>query len=189
MKLIVGLGNPGALYAHTRHNVGFWVVDQLAQAVGADCRHAKWRALIDECRLGGEKVILCKPQTYMNNSGEAVRQILDFYAELQPTTDMIVVYDDLDFAPGQLKLRQKGSAGGHNGVKSIIAHVGTDEFPRIRVGIGRPAKGDLISYVLGRFQPEDEAKVQEAVRLAAEALQYAAEHSFAQAMNRYNAAR
>ncbi|MCL6632524.1 MAG: aminoacyl-tRNA hydrolase [Alicyclobacillus herbarius] len=187
MKLIVGLGNPGELYAETRHNVGFWAIDKLAQAVGTSCRRQKWRACIAECRIGDEKVILCKPQTYMNASGESVREILDFYPELDPESDLILIYDDLDFAPGQIKLRQKGSAGGHNGVKSIIQHVGGEVFPRIRVGIGRPEHRDLISYVLGRFSPEDRAKVDLAVGAAVEAVQYALETSFEQAMNRYNA--
>jgi PTH1 family peptidyl-tRNA hydrolase len=186
MKLIVGLGNPGDLYAETRHNVGFWTVDRLAKAVGCDCRRQKWRSYVGECQIGGESVILCKPQTYMNASGEAVRQILDAYPELNVQEDLIVVYDDLDFAPGQIKLRLKGSAGGHNGVKSVIQHVGGEQFARIRIGIGRPSDGDLISYVLGRFPPADREKVDQAVDAAVAALQYAIEDSFEQAMNRFN---
>ena len=138
MKLIVGLGNPGREYVHTRHNAGFEVMDAIADHVSADISQKKFKALIDKVRIGNESVLLMKPQTYMNNSGEAVRAAMDFY-HLTPQ-DLLVIYDDMDMPVGRLRLRQKGSAGGHNGIKSIIAHIHTQEFDRIRVGIDKDAR-------------------------------------------------
>jgi PTH1 family peptidyl-tRNA hydrolase len=187
MKVIVGLGNPGAMYEKTRHNVGFWVVDELARRLGASWGKVKWRAHVAEGRAGGEKVLLVKPQTYMNASGESVRELFDFHRELDAARDLILVYDDMDFPPGQIRLRERGSGGGHNGVKSVIQHLGSEVFPRVRVGIGRPS-GDVrvVDYVLSPFSAADLVPVQEAVARAADAVQCALEQGFAAAMNRFN---
>jgi len=189
MKLIVGLGNPGDKYAETRHNVGFWVVDALSKRLGIPCERSKWRGLIGEGHIGHEKVLLCKPQTFMNLSGESIREVVSFYDTLSPESDVLVVYDDMDFEPGHMKLRLKGRSGGHNGIKSTIAHLGTEAFPRVRMGIGRPGPGrDVLSHVLGTFAAEEESRVQAAVTRAAEAIEYAVVHSFHAAMNHYNEA-
>lgn len=189
MKLIVGLGNPGDKYAETRHNVGFWVIDALSTRLGISCDRLKWRAYVGEGRIGNEKVILAKPQTFMNLSGESVREIVSFHGGITPATDVWVVYDDMDFAPGQLKLRLKGSAGGHNGIKSLIANLGSESFPRIRIGIGRPQfKHDVLNHVLGTFPVETEAEVRKATFVAAEAIEYAVMNSFHAAMNHFNEA-
>lgn len=186
MKLVVGLGNPGQKYAATRHNAGFWVVDELARRLGAVCSKEKWKSHVAEVRVGTERVVLCKPQTFMNNSGEAARAVLDYFSELS-TDDVIAVYDDMDFLVGDVRLRERGSAGGHNGVKSLILHFGTESFARVRVGIGRPEhKSAVISYVLSPFPVEEQTVVSEAVNRAAEAILFALEHSFTLAMNRFN---
>ena len=140
MILIAGLGNPGKEYENTRHNAGFLVLDTLAQKLGADLSERKHRALCGKAVIGGQKVILLKPQTYMNSSGESIRAAADYYKV--PPEDILVVYDDISLAPGQLRIRAKGSAGGHNGIKSIIAHLGTQEFPRVKVGSRRKAAED-----------------------------------------------
>lgn len=169
MKLIVGLGNPGREYVHTRHNAGFEVMDAIADHVSADISQKKFKALIDKVRIGNESVLLMKPQTYMNNSGEAVRAAMDFY-HLTPQ-DLLVIYDDMDMPVGRLRLRQKGSAGGHNGIKSIIAQLGTEEFPRIRVGVGAKPNPqyDLANWVLSKFSEEDMTALQPALEHAADA--------------------
>lgn len=169
MKLIVGLGNPGREYVHTRHNAGFEVMDAIADHVSADISQKKFKALIDKVRIGNESVLLMKPQTYMNNSGEAVRAAMDFY-HLTPQ-DLLVIYDDMDMPVGRLRLRQKGSAGGHNGIKSIIAQLGTEEFPRIRVGVGAKPNPqyDLADWVLSKFSEEDMTALQPALEHAADA--------------------
>ena len=159
MILIAGLGNPGKEYENTRHNAGFLVLDTLAQKLGADLSERKHRALCGKAVIGGQKVILLKPQTYMNSSGESIRAAADYYKV--PPEDILVVYDDISLAPGQLRIRAKGSAGGHNGIKSIIAHLGTQEFPRVKVGIGeKPPRMDLADYVLGHFS-SGEKKIME----------------------------
>ncbi|GGJ08844.1 peptidyl-tRNA hydrolase [Alicyclobacillus cellulosilyticus] len=187
MKVIVGLGNPGPEYAQTRHNVGFWVVDRLADRWQAGAGKEKWRAWVAEVRCGAEKVLLVKPLTYMNQSGESVRAVINFYRDLDITRDLIVVYDDMDFAPGEIRLRQKGSAGGHNGMKSVIAHLGSEVFPRVRVGIGRPGPGaDVVSYVLSPFPPQERLRVEAAAERAANAIEFAVQHTFELAMNRFN---
>ena len=132
MKLVVGLGNPGRAYEHTRHNAGFEAMDAIASLTSASITQKKFKALVDKVQIGKESVLLMKPQTYMNNSGEAVRAAMDFY-RLSPQ-DLLVIYDDLDLPVGKLRLRQKGSAGGHNGIKSIQAHIKSQEFDRIRIG-------------------------------------------------------
>jgi PTH1 family peptidyl-tRNA hydrolase len=187
MKVVVGLGNPGIKYTKTRHNVGFWVVDYLAERFQAPCTKERWKSLIGECRIGDEKVILCKPQTYMNLSGEAIHEITSFFGEINPEEDLIVIYDDMDFAAGTFRLREQGSAGGHNGVKSIIAHLGTHQFPRIRVGIGRPdVERTVIDHVLSPFPRTEEQQVHQAAQRAADAAEFAIMNSFTLAMNRFN---
>ena len=184
MKLIVGLGNPGREYVHTRHNAGFEVMDAIADHVSADISQKKFKALIDKVRIGNESVLLMKPQTYMNNSGEAVRAAMDFY-HLTPQ-DLLVIYDDMDMPVGRLRLRRKGSAGGHNGIKSIIAHIHTQEFDRIRVGIDKDARIPTVDWVLGKIRKEDEEEYSKAVKLAKDAAVYAMSHSFAETMNQFN---
>ena len=150
MYLIAGLGNPGKQYENTRHNAGFMALDALADQLGTSIEEKKHKALCGKGLIGGEKVILLKPQTFMNLSGESIRAAADFY-KVDPD-HIIVIYDDISLEPGQLRIRKKGSAGGHNGIKSIIAHLGTQEFPRIKVGVGaKPDRMDLADYVLGHF--------------------------------------
>ncbi len=184
MKLIVGLGNPGREYEHTRHNAGFETMDEIAKNVSASITQKKFKALIDKVNLHGESVLLMKPQTYMNNSGEALRAAMDFY-HIEPK-DLIVIYDDLDLPVGKLRLRQKGSAGGHNGIKSIIAHIKTQEFDRIRVGIDKDARIPTVDWVLGKIRKEDEEAYRASIEQGAKAAIYAIEHSFAEAMNQFN---
>ncbi|GEO26345.1 peptidyl-tRNA hydrolase [Alicyclobacillus acidoterrestris] len=186
MKVIVGLGNPGPKYEQTRHNVGFWAIDRLAAKLSVAVTKAKFQALIGETRIGAETVLLMKPQTFMNLSGQAVSEVVNYY-RLQPETDIVVIYDDMDFAPGQLKLRMRGSSGGHNGIKSIVAHLHTEAFCRMRIGIGRPAPGtDVIGHVLGVFSQADKERVEKAADAASEAALYSIEHGFERAMNEFN---
>ena len=155
MKLIVGLGNPGKQYELTRHNVGFICLDALAEKYNLVFKmDSSFNAMVAIANIGGEKCVFVKPQTYMNLSGEAVGKILKYYKI--NITDMLVIYDDMDISIGALRLREKGSAGGHNGIKNIIAHVGTQEFKRIRVGISSKANIDAKDYVLGRFSKEEQ---------------------------------
>ena len=185
MILIAGLGNPGKEYENTRHNAGFLVLDTLAQKLGADLSERKHRALCGKAVIGGQKVILLKPQTYMNSSGESIRAAADFYKV--PPEDILVVYDDISLAPGQLRIRAKGSAGGHNGIKSIIAHLGTQEFPRVKVGIGeKPPRMDLADYVLGHFSSGEKKIMEEAAKEAADAICEIVNVGIEQAMNDHN---
>ena len=185
MFLIAGLGNPGKEYENTRHNAGFMVLDALADKLGADISEKKHKALCGRAVIGGQKVILLKPQTYMNSSGESIRAAADYY-KVYPE-DILVVYDDISLAPGQLRIRAKGSAGGHNGIKSIIAHLGTQEFPRIKVGVGdKPKKMDLADYVLSRFSKEDRAVMEDAFREAAGAVETMITQGADAAMNQFN---
>ena len=185
MILIAGLGNPGKEYENTRHNAGFLVLDTLAQKLGADLSERKHRALCGKAVIGGQKVILLKPQTYMNSSGESIRAAADYYKV--PPEDILVVYDDISLAPGQLRIRAKGSAGGHNGIKSIIAHLGTQEFPRVKVGIGeKPPRMDLADYVLGHFSSGEKKIMEEAAKEAAGAICEIVNVGIEQAMNDHN---
>ena len=164
MYLIVGLGNPGREYEHTRHNAGFDAIDVLAGKLGADVKEKKHKGMI-----AGEKVILLKPQTFMNLSGESVRAAADFYKI--DAEHMIVLYDDIDLDVGKLRVRAKGSAGGHNGIKNIIAHMGTQEFPRVRIGVGaKPDRMDLADYVLGHSSSGEKKIMEEAAKEAADAI-------------------
>ena len=185
MILIAGLGNPGKEYENTRHNAGFLVLDTLAKKLGADLSERKHRALCGKAVIGGQKVILLKPQTYMNSSGESIRAAADYYKV--PPEDILVVYDDISLAPGQLRIRAKGSAGGHNGIKSIIAHLGTQEFPRVKVGIGeKPPRMDLADYVLGHFSSGEKKIMEEAAKEAADAICEIVNVGIEQAMNDHN---
>ena len=185
MYLIAGLGNPTREYEKTRHNVGFEAIDILADKAGTTVTEKKHKALYGKGYIGGQKVILAKPQTYMNLSGESIREIADFY-KIEPE-NIIILCDDINLSEGQLRIRLKGSAGGHNGLKNIISHLGTQEFPRIRIGVGEKPRGmDLSDYVLGRFPKEQQAVMEEAYRDAAEAACMMIEDGADAAMNHYN---
>ncbi len=185
MKCFIGLGNPGKKYELTRHNIGFWAIDAFAQRFQIPMNGQKFKAIIGEGHVNGEKVMLIKPQTYMNLSGESVRAYLDFYkAELE---DMVVIYDDLDTAVGHMRLRYKGSAGGHNGIKSIIQHTGTQQFNRIRLGISRPAPGyDIADYVLSVFPREDQKRIQELMPSLCDAMEMSLKEPFEKVMGLFN---
>ncbi|MEY8337681.1 aminoacyl-tRNA hydrolase [Lachnospiraceae bacterium 62-35] len=185
MYLIVGLGNPTKQYEGTRHNAGFCAVDVLASRLGIAMNEHKHKGILGRGMIGREKVVLLKPQTFMNLSGESLRAVSDFY-KIQPE-NIIVIYDDIDLAVGHLRLRGKGSAGGHNGMKSIIAHLGTQDFPRIRVGIGaKPDRMDLADYVLGRFPQVEKPVMEDAFEAAAQAAAAIVEDGIDAAMNRFN---
>ena len=185
MKIIAGLGNPGAEYAHTKHIVGFMLVDALAEELGIDAWREKFNALVAEGRIGAEKVLLVKPLTYMNESGRALAPLLDWY-KLAPE-ELIVVHDDMDIAVGTIRLRRKGSAGGHNGIKSLLAHIGSQEFSRVRIGIGRPLPGwTVVRHVLAPFSAEDGSKVHEAIAYLLPAVECIVTDGMDMAMNRYN---
>ncbi len=185
MKLIVGLGNPGAKYAGTRHNAGFSVIDELAERHNIKVDTCKHKALIGKGVINGEKVILAMPQTFMNLSGESVRAIMDFYK--LTVDDLIVVYDDIDLDVGKIRIREKGSAGGHNGMKNIILHSGSQDFVRVRVGVGKkPEHMDLADHVLSRFSREDLPFMRESRGKACDALEVILSDGAVAAMNRYN---
>lgn len=186
MYIIAGLGNPTREYEHTRHNVGFDTIDIIAEKYHISVEEKKHKALIGKGYIEGQKVLLVKPQTYMNLSGESIREVCDYY-KVDPEEELIVIYDDISLAPGKLRIRPKGSAGGHNGIKSIIAHLGTQNFNRIKVGVGEKPKGwDLADYVLGHFTKEEAELMESAFQKAAEAVQVLIESDAATAMNRFN---
>ena len=185
MKIIAGLGNPGREYAQTKHNVGFMLVDALAARWGVTSWQEKSEALVAEVRRGAEKVLLVKPQTYMNESGRALGPLMHFY-KLEPE-DLIVCHDDMDIPCGTIRIRKKGSAGGHNGIKSILAHVGDEHFARVRVGIGRPAPGwTVVNHVLAPFAAEDAPKIQAAIEYLLPAVECIVDDDVDMAMNRFN---
>lgn len=187
MFLIVGLGNPGRQYEHTRHNVGFDVMDAIAEKYNISISEKKHKALCGKGVINGVKVVLAKPQTFMNLSGESVESLLSYY-KLDPEEEMLVIYDDISLAPGNLRIRKKGSAGGHNGIKNIIAQTGTQNFLRIKVGVGEKPKGwDLADYVLGRFDKDDRAAVEEAIGHAVLAVELMLQGEVDAAMNEFNA--
>lgn len=185
MKWIVGLGNPGPAYEKTRHNVGFMALDALAERHGMKFNNNKCKSVIAEGFIGGKKVVLIKPMTFMNLSGEAVRAFMDYYkVDLE---DMVVVYDDLDTEVGRIRLRYQGSAGGHNGIKSIIQHTGTQTFNRIRMGISRPEPGfAVVDYVLGKFPRKERDLLQNMIENTCDALEYCLDHTFDQTMQKFN---
>ena len=187
MFVIVGLGNPGKKYENTRHNAGFIAMDALADKYGISITEKKHKALCGSGVIEGNKVVLVKPQTFMNLSGESVRSIMDFY-KIDPEEDMLVIYDDISLAPGNIRIRKKGSAGGHNGIKSIIAHAGTQNFMRIKVGVGeKPSGWDLADYVLGHFSEDDNAKLKEVMPDVMQATALMVQGDVDKAMNDFNA--
>lgn len=186
MYIIVGLGNPGRQYVHTRHNAGFDAVDLLADKYGIEVDTLKFKALCGKGMIEGQKVVLAKPVTFMNLSGESVRQLLDFY-KIDEKEELIVLYDDISLEPGQLRLRSKGSAGGHNGIKSIIAHLGHQEFKRVKIGVGEKPPGyDLADYVLGHFPKTEREAFEDALGRAAEAVAVMLTKGMDAAMNEFN---
>lgn len=185
MKIIIGLGNPTREYQATRHNIGFDAITRLCDDYSIRLDSREHKALCGRGCIAGEKVILAQPQTYMNLSGESVRELVDYYK--LTNEDIIVIYDDIHLAVGQLRVRKKGSAGGHNGIKNIIAQLGTEEFMRIRVGVGeKPEKWDLVDYVLGRFPKEEEPVIREALERVSKACECIIADGIEAAMNRYN---
>ena len=183
--LVVGLGNPGPKYEWTRHNVGFLVVDELAERASIPVQKLKYKALTNTTVIGGQSVLLMKPTTYMNLSGESVGQAARFYKI--PPERVLVISDDVALPQGKLRIRRSGSAGGHNGLKNIIAHLGTQEFPRIKVGVGdKPKKMDLADYVLSRFSKEDRAAMEDAFKEAAKAVEVMITEGMDTAMNQFN---
>lgn len=185
MYLVVGLGNPGEEYKKTRHNMGFNAIDMLCEKYGIEIKKEKFQGKYECSTIEQEKVILLKPQTYMNLSGESIRQFVNFY-KIEPDK-IIIIYDDMDINPGTIKIRKKGSAGGHNGMKSIIQNLGTEEFPRIRIGIGRPTKEeDQINYVIGQISNEEQEKLKIGVEKAQEAVIEILKNGIDKAMNKLN---
>jgi len=186
MRIIVGLGNPTLKYSKTRHNVGFETIDVLSKKHKIKVKKNQFKALIGEGFINDEKVILVKPMTYMNNSGEAVKEIVDYY-KVNPNEDLIVISDDLNLDVGVLRLRSKGSAGGHNGLKSIIKCVGTESFDRVRIGVGKvPANRDVITHVLSRFGKEDRKIVKESFIVSAQAIECVITDGMEKAMSKFN---
>ena len=186
MYIIAGLGNPTQQYDHTRHNIGFDTITYLADRYHITMNTKKFQAICGTGVIEGQKVLLLKPQTYMNLSGNSIGEAVNFY-KLDPATEVIVIYDDIALKPGYIRVRKKGSAGGHNGIKDIIAHLGTQEFQRIRVGVGeKPKDYDLAAYVLGHFAAEDRKKVEEAIAQAADAVELMVQDRADEAMNLYN---
>ena len=186
MYVIVGLGNPGREYQNTRHNIGFDVIDALADVAGISVIERKHKAIIGKGVLDGQRVILVKPQTYMNLSGESVRDVIDYY-KLDATQDLIVISDDTSLDVGSIRIRKKGSAGGHNGLKNIIAHLGHDTFMRVKMGVGEKPKGyDLADYVLGHFTGDERKVMDEAAKTAVEAIRMMMSGDIDRAMNQFN---
>ncbi|MCR5033957.1 MAG: aminoacyl-tRNA hydrolase [Clostridia bacterium] len=187
MYVIAGLGNPGRQYEKTRHNMGFLVADEFAAAHGIDVRRIKHKALVGEGRVGGEKVLVVKPQTYMNLSGESLREVMAYYDV--PIENLIVIYDDMDLETGALRIRKKGSSGSHNGMKSVIYQLQDDAFPRIRIGIGTPPAEDWKDYVTGQVTEKEAPILAKAVKEAAAALECIITDGIDIAMNRFNTSR
>ncbi len=186
MFIIAGLGNPTLQYRGTRHNVGFDVIDTLADKYNIAVETRKSRALIGKGIIAGQKVLLVKPQTYMNLSGESIGELVSYY-KVDEEQELLVIYDDVSLDVGQLRIRRKGSAGGHNGIKDIIRHLGTDVFPRIKIGVGEKPKGyDLADYVLGHFSREERKMMEEGYQKAAEAVEMILAGELDEAMNVFN---
>ena len=186
MYIIVGLGNPGKDYQNTRHNIGFDVIDTLADMAGISVIEKKHKAIIGKGVIDGQKVILVKPQTYMNLSGESVREVIDYY-KVDEEEELIVISDDISLDVGMLRVRKKGSAGGHNGLKNIIQHLGHDTFMRIKMGVGEKPKGyDLADYVLGHFTQDERKTMDEASKSATEAIRMMMAGEVDKAMNMFN---
>lgn len=184
--IVVGLGNPGTEYAKTRHNAGFMAIDYVAASCGVKIDRLKFAALVAEATLGGERVLLMKPETFMNSSGEAVAAAASFY-KISPE-NIIILHDEISFEPGKNRIRRKGSAGGHNGLKSIIAHLGSENFPRIKIGVGQKPSPDydLVKWVLGKFPADDIAKIEEQFPSILSALELMIGGKIDEAMNKYS---
>lgn len=185
MKMIVGLGNPGTKYEKTRHNAGFWVVDELSKKYGIPVRRKSMNAMIGTGQILGERVLLVKPLTYMNLSGEAIRPLADYYNI--PTEDILVIYDDIDIPFGSVRIRKSGSSGSHNGMKSTVQELGETTFPRIRISVGRPEQPiPLADYVLGVPTEKEQKVLDQCVKRAADGVEYALKDGVNQAMNKIN---
>lgn len=186
MYIIAGLGNPGRQYAGTRHNMGFNVVTRIADDYKMQITIKEHKALCAKGFIGGQKVLLALPQTYMNLSGESIRELVNYY-KIDPETELMVIYDDISMDVGRIRMRAKGSAGGHNGIKNIIAELGTDVFPRLKVGVGEKPKGwDLADYVLGRFSDEENEVMRRMLAKGSDACRDFILYGIQEAMNRYN---
>lgn len=183
MFLIVGLGNPGREYENTRHNIGFAAIDIIAEKYNIDVNRTKFKGEYGEGFINGNKVILLKPYTFMNLSGESVREAIDFYKLTEE--EVLIIYDDISLEVGRLRIREKGSAGGHNGIKSIINHMGTDVFTRIKIGVGAP-KGDLVNHVLGKFSKEEVNILKQTLDVVAKATEDIISNGAKDAMNKFN---
>lgn len=185
MFIFAGLGNPGRKYEWTRHNVGFLCIDYVSLLYNIPVRKLKFKALIGEGTIEGEKVLLVKPQTYMNNSGESIKEIVDYYG--LSTDRLVVIYNDIDLDLGTIRIRPRGSAGTHNGMRSILYHLESEDFPRIRIGIGKPESGqDLVSFVLGRLNDEEQEIMAETIKRAGMAVREIIVSGVEAAMSRYN---
>ena len=185
MYLIVGLGNPERKYEGTRHNVGFEAIDTLAKHFSIDINQREQKGIVGKGMINGHKVILAKPMTYMNLSGECVQPLVDYY-EVDPETELVVISDDVSLSTGNIRVRKKGSAGGHNGLKNIIARLDTNVFPRIRVGVGECENGDMVAHVLDRYNAEDRQKVDSSFEKVIGAVELFLEGDIDAAMNKYN---
>lgn len=183
MRAVVGLGNPGKKYNGTRHNVGFAVLDSLAESPNADRFRNRFQADVAELSEGGEKILLVKPTTFMNLSGQSVRKVIDFY-NLKPS-EVLVICDDVNLPVGKLRFRSKGSHGGHNGLRDIQNHLGTNEYHRLRIGVGGPGD-DMVDHVLGRFKPSEKAEIEDAVQLSVQATARWWNDGIEVCMNEYN---
>lgn len=185
MYLIVGLGNPGKQYEATRHNVGFIAIDEIARELEIKVDKLKFKSLIGEGRIGTEKIILAKPQTFMNLSGEAVVELMNYYKV--DISNLIVIYDDIDLDSGKVRIRKSGSAGTHNGMRNIIYLLGKQDFPRIRIGVSKPKNGqDLASFVLSKFEKSEQDNIKEAIEISRKAVTETVETNLDKAMNLYN---
>lgn len=186
MYIIVGLGNPTKEYDKTRHNIGFMLIDELADKFDIHITTIQHKALVGKGIINGQKVILAKPQTYMNLSGESVKELVDYY-KIDPESELIIISDDIDLPPGYIRVRPKGSAGGHNGLKNIIALTGTQEFNRVRIGVGKkPPKMDLADYVLGHFKEDEKEPMKNGINEAIDAIEMLLENKLDEAMNKHN---
>ena len=183
MFLIVGLGNPGKEYDGTRHNIGFAAVDYIADKYNIELNRIKFKGVFGEVFINGKKVILLKPTTNMNLSGESIREVINFYKI--SNEEVIVIYDDISLEVGRLRIREKGSHGGHNGIKSIIANLGTDVFPRVKIGLGAP-KGNLVSHVLGKFSEDEIEILRETIKASSDAVSIMLKSDTKEAMNKFN---
>ncbi|MCR4991259.1 MAG: aminoacyl-tRNA hydrolase [Lachnospiraceae bacterium] len=186
MYIIAGLGNPTKEYDGTRHNIGFLLIDELADEFGIGVTTIQHKALVGKGMIEGQKVLLVKPLTFMNLSGESIRELTDYY-KINPSEELIVISDDIELPPGYIRVRPKGSAGGHNGLKNIIKNIGTEEFKRVRIGVGqKPSRMDLADYVLGHFKSEEKDAMKDGLRQASEAIRLILKDDVEGAMNTYN---